>query len=166
VPGEFIRSNITETQPGIPIVIEGQFLDIETCEPIEGIWWDIWHCNSTGVYSGVDVSGNGNDLDLTNINKTFLRGIQKADSDGFVTFESVFPGHYSGRATHIHMIAHLNATVDANDTLTGGTDAHVGQMFFDQDLITSVNELYPYDTNNITIVTNVYVSSFILHDRD
>ena len=64
--------------------------------------WDLWNCNATGVYAGIVATGNGNGLDdPTNINNTFLRGIQKVDHDGVATFESIFPGHYSGRATHI-----------------------------------------------------------------
>lgn len=100
-------------------------------------------------------NGNGNAADTANINATFLRGIQQSDSDGVVTFETVFPGHYSGRTTHHHMVAHLNATVLSNGTLTGGTVAHVGQVFWDQDLIYAVEATYPYNTNNITITTNV-----------
>lgn len=39
VKGEYIRTNLREDQPGVPIVIEAQFLDIETCEPITDIYW-------------------------------------------------------------------------------------------------------------------------------
>lgn len=115
---------------------------------------DLWNCNSTGVYSGLVADGNGNSADLTNYNSTYLRGIQKADESGVVTFETLFPGHYDGRTTHHHMIAHLNATVLANNTLTGGTVAHVGQLFWDQDIITAVEATAPYNTNNITLTTN------------
>lgn len=31
-----------------------------------------------------------------------LRGIQRTDRDGLVTFDTVYPGWYEGRATHIH----------------------------------------------------------------
>lgn len=93
VPGELINQDLRESQPGVPVVLEAQFLDVETCEPLTELWWDLWNCNSTGVYSGVVESGNGNGADLSNINATFLRGIQKADSDGVVTFQSIFPGH-------------------------------------------------------------------------
>jgi Dioxygenase len=93
VKGEHIRYNLQEDQPGVPIIIEGQFLDVETCEPIEGLWWDLWNCNSTGVYSGMVATGNGNTDDASNLNATFLRGIQPTDSEGVVTFKSVFPGH-------------------------------------------------------------------------
>jgi hypothetical protein len=57
--------------------------------------------NQQGVYSGVEASGNGNS-EAGNLDATFLRGIQKSDEDGVVYFQSVFPGHYTGRATHIH----------------------------------------------------------------
>ncbi|GAW02906.1 extracellular dioxygenase [Lentinula edodes] len=89
------------------------------------------------------------------MNSTFLRGIQQTDDEGVVTFDTVFPGHYSGRATHIHMIAHLNATLLSNNTLSGGTVPHVGQVFWDQDLINDVEATYPYNTNTIVITENV-----------
>lgn len=52
------------------------------------------------------------------------------------------------------MVAHLNATVLPNNTLTGGTVGHVGQLFWDQDLVDQVEATYPYNTNNITQTTN------------
>jgi protocatechuate 3,4-dioxygenase beta subunit len=154
VKGEYIRSDLREEQPGIPVTYDGQFVDVSTCEPIVGLYWDIWNCNSTGVYSGLVATGNGNTDDASNLNATFLRGVQKSDEDGVVQFSSIFPGHYDGRTTHIHMVAHLNATVLSNNTLSGGTVAHIGQLFWDQDIIYEVEATYPYNTNNITITTN------------
>jgi hypothetical protein len=115
----------------------------------------MWHCNSTGVYSGIVASGNGDSSDETNIDNTWLRGIQPTDSDGVAQFESIFPGHYTSRATHIHLMAHTNATLLANQTL--GSDnyaSHVGQTFFDQDLITEVEKVAPYSTNTQELTTN------------
>jgi protocatechuate 3,4-dioxygenase beta subunit len=154
VKGEHIRSELRENQTGVPIIIEGQFVDVETCEPIEGLYWDLWNCNATGVYSGLVATGNGNTDDTSNLNATFLRGVAQSDADGVVKFSSLFPGHYSGRTTHHHMVVHLNATVLPNNTLSGGTVAHIGQAFWDQDLIYKVEATYPYNTNNITITTN------------
>lgn len=116
---------------------------------------EIWHCNSTGVYSGVVANGNGESSDASNIDKTFLRGIQKTDTDGVAQFESVFPGHYTGRATHIHVLVHTNATEYSNHTLGNQVYAsHVGQSFFDQDLISAVEALEPYKSNTQDITTN------------
>jgi hypothetical protein len=115
----------------------------------------MWHCNSTGVYSGVVASGNGDDSDETNINNTFLRGIQKTDEDGVAQFESLFPGHYTGRATHIHVMVHTNATEYANQTLGNLVySSHVGQAFFDQDLIAEVDLIEPYAANTQELTLN------------
>lgn len=154
VKGEYIRKNVSDGEPGVPIIIDGQFIDINTCEPIPDLYWDVWNCNSTGVYSGIQNSANGNGNDASNLNKTFLRGIQKTDSDGVAGFETVFPGHYSGRTTHIHVIAHLGASVLPNNTLAGGYIPHIGQLFFDQDLIDEVEATYPYNTNTVAITEN------------
>jgi protocatechuate 3,4-dioxygenase beta subunit len=32
-----------------------------------------------------------------------LRGLQTSDANGQVTFNTIYPGWYSGRATHIHV---------------------------------------------------------------
>lgn len=154
VKGELIRYDVSDEEDGVPVYIDGQFIDIETCEPIQNLYWDVWSCNSTGVYSGVDSSMNGNGNDPSNLDKTFLRGIQKTDADGVAGFKTVFPGHYAGRATHFHVVAHLGATVLPNNTLAGGYVPHIGQLFFDQDLITEVEALYPYNTNTIDITKN------------
>lgn len=72
--------------------------DYNTCEPVEGAYVEIWHCNSTGVYSGIVASGNGDKSDTTNLNKTFLRGVSVTDAEGVVTFDTLFPGHYLSRS--------------------------------------------------------------------
>ena len=124
-------------------------------------------CNSTGVYAGVVANGNGNENDTSNINATFLRGIQKSDSDGVAGWRTIFPGYYSGRATHIHMITHTNVTLLANDTISGGTIRHIGQVFYDQDLIDYINDnVYPYTTNTITLTDNDEDRVFITEADD
>src|SRR5947208_3585985 len=99
---------------------------------------DFWHCNSTGVYSGIIANGNGDQSDATNINNTFLRGLQPTEYDGVAQFTTLFPGHYTGRAPHIHVMAHFNGTILPNSTYSGGTVSHIGQLFFDQSLISEV----------------------------
>jgi hypothetical protein len=129
----------------------------------------IWHCNSTGVYAGVVATGNGDSTDASNIDKTFLRGLQTTDSDGVVQYTSIFPGYYAGRATHVHVETHLGGEVLANNTYSGGTVAHIGQFFFDQDLITEVNTLSPYTSNTNTITENAddrIVSAELENDSD
>jgi protocatechuate 3,4-dioxygenase beta subunit len=59
--------------------------------------------NLQGVYGGVlNYPGNGNAADLRLINTTTLRGVQWTDSEGMAAFDTVVPGHYSGRTNHVH----------------------------------------------------------------
>ncbi|KAL4976017.1 Intradiol ring-cleavage dioxygenase [Aspergillus desertorum] len=158
VSGELIRQNLVEDQAGVPLYLDIQLIDSETCEPVPDVYLDFWHCNATGVYSGVVASGNGDSSDETNLNATFLRGIQQTDDSGVAEFETIFPGHYTGRATHIHVLSHpADTTTNANDTLSGlytTTSSHVGQIFFDQDLISLVAATDPYSTNTQELTLN------------
>lgn len=52
VLGEYVRSDLTDGQAGVPIVSDYQFIDVSTCEPLVGVWADVWNANSTGVYGG------------------------------------------------------------------------------------------------------------------
>lgn len=102
VDGELIRSDITDGQEGVPLYLDIQLIDTSTCEPVPAVYMDLWHCNSTGVYSGVAASGNGNSDDLTNLDATFLRGIVQTDVNGVAQYESIVPGHYTSRKPPNH----------------------------------------------------------------
>ena len=161
VAGEYVRYDVSESQPGIPLYLSTQVIDVGSCSPVSGLYWEIWHANSSGVYSGVVASGNGDDTDASNINNTFLRGLQPTDEDGVVAQKTVFPGHYSGRTTHVHVVGHANATVYANGTIGTGSSGdgesvalHIGQLFFDQDLLSAVAAVSPYSENTQTTTTN------------
>ncbi|KUL83642.1 hypothetical protein ZTR_11055 [Talaromyces verruculosus] len=160
VNGELIRNHIAENQEGVDLYLDIQVIDINTCQGIPNMFVDIWHANSTGVYSGVIASGNGNYDDKSNINKTFGRGIYSTDLDGVVQFQTIFPGHYTGRTNHIHVATHERAHTLPNNTVAGGSVSHIGQMYFDQDLIYAVEELYPYTANTQNLTTNA--DDFIL----
>ncbi|KAI8634276.1 Intradiol ring-cleavage dioxygenase [Xylariaceae sp. FL1651] len=151
VAGELIRTDVTDGQSGVPVHLDLQFVDINTCEPIPAnTLVDIWACNATGVYSGVSSTGQGG------LNTTHGRGIQMTDEDGVVEFDTIFPGHYTGRTPHIHLMSTANATLLANNTYVSdsGTPSHIGQLFFDQDLITEVETLAPYTTNSQKLTLN------------
>ncbi|PSN59471.1 aromatic compound dioxygenase [Corynespora cassiicola Philippines] len=154
VQGELVRQDITEDQEGVSLHLDIQLIDVNTCEPVPQAFLEIWHCNSTGVYSGVAASGNGDSSDLTNLDATFLRGIQQSDDNGVVQFDTLFPGHYTSRATHIHVLSHSDSTLMPNNTLSGGTVTHVGQVFADQDLIALVETQEPYASNTQELTTN------------
>lgn len=148
VKGEQIRSNVRDNQKGVPMHLEMQFMDIKTCKPATDVLVDIWSCNATGIYSGVSAAGQGG------LQSSWLRGVQKTDTDGVVNFDTIFPGHYSGRATHEHIITHVGAKVEPNGSYTGGKINHLSQLFFEQTLISAVEATAPYNTNKIRLTTN------------
>ncbi|KAF5548566.1 Dioxygenase family [Fusarium phyllophilum] len=104
---------------------------------LKGIYVDTWHCNSTGIYSGV-------------VDKL-------TDELGVVSFDTNFPGHYPLRATHVHILVHQNAKLLPNNTLqlNSGNISLVGQIFFDQDLINLIDIVDPYSSNTNKMVKNV-----------
>ncbi|KAI1737657.1 Intradiol ring-cleavage dioxygenase [Xylaria scruposa] len=146
---EHIRSDVVEQTVGVPMHIEMQFIDVNTCKPATQLLIDTWSCNATGAYSGVSARGEGG------LGTTFLRGVQPTDADGVVSFDTIFPGHYQGRATHQHVIAHVGATTLPNGTYTGGRVAHLSQLFFDETLRSAVEATAPYNTNRIPRTTNL-----------
>jgi protocatechuate 3,4-dioxygenase beta subunit len=81
--------------------------------------------------------------------ESWLRGYQLTDASGRVTFNTIMPGWYQGRTTHIHL--RLRSTYDAS--VTGGSNTT--QLFFAQGL---VNELYtstaPYSSCGTNPTTN------------
>lgn len=92
VDGELVRTNMVEDQEGVPLYLDVQLVDTSTCEPVTATFVDFWHCNSTGVYSGVNAAGNGNEDEISNLDETFLRAIQPTDINGVVQMETIFPG--------------------------------------------------------------------------
>lgn len=98
-----IRSDIREGSTGIPLVLALTVVNVNnTCSPVVNVNVDIWQCDADGHYS--EYSQGGYD----GRSKTFLRGIQTTDSSGRVTFTTVYPGWYQGRATHIHIEVSIN----------------------------------------------------------
>ncbi|KAI1497925.1 Intradiol ring-cleavage dioxygenase [Biscogniauxia marginata] len=151
VVGEYMRSNVKEAEfcDGIDVFLEVQYIDVNTCNAVPSVAVDIWNCNATGTYSGVESGQAGLDT-------TFLRGIQLTDHDGVASFETIFPGHYEGRAIHTHLLAHTNASVQSNGTISvwGAPVAHIGQLFWPEDLRAEIEATEPYTSNTQSLTTN------------
>jgi len=81
------------------------------CAPILTAMVYVWHCDKDGYYSGY----NQNGADLRG--QTFLRGVQTTDTSGRVTFNTIYPGWYPGRATHIHFRVYLGLALQATSQL-------------------------------------------------
>lgn len=78
---------------GIPLTIKLNLVNA-SCDPLVGYAIYLWHCDRDGNYS---LYSNG----VTGQN--YLRGVQETDSNGQVTFTSIFPACYSGRIPHVHL---------------------------------------------------------------
>lgn len=52
VDGEYVRQDLRESQEGVPVYLDLQLVDVNTCEPVSDVYIDIWGCNATGVYAG------------------------------------------------------------------------------------------------------------------
>ncbi len=139
VPGEKVRSNITEGRPGAKLALALTVVDASTCKPIKGATVDIWHADALGVYSGVQ--GNKG---------TFMRGIQPTNANGVAHFATVYPGWYQGRTVHVHVKVHL-----------GGTVVHTGQLFFNDALTDAVYAKTPYNTRGARTTRNANDSIYV-----
>lgn len=64
-------------------------------------------------------------------------------------FLTSFPGYYATRAPHIHITAQANAAPGQNYSST--PIQHIGQMFFEEDLLTDVYDLAPYAAHKLTL---------------
>lgn len=92
-----IRSSfagLSGTASGAPLTIVLDVRDLSAgCAPYEGAAVYLWHCDREARYSLYDRG-------VTDQN--YLRGVQAADGDGRLSFETIFPGAYPGRYPHMH----------------------------------------------------------------
>jgi len=100
-PSSLARSDIRADRTGVLLTINISITNSKnSCAALSGALVDIWHCDKDGYYS--EYGGTSmQSADFTTVH--FLRGRQTTDANGLVTFTSIFPGWYRGRATHIHV---------------------------------------------------------------
>jgi protocatechuate 3,4-dioxygenase beta subunit len=150
---DLVRRNITEGRPGVPLQLDLTVQDADSCEPIKDATVEIWHADAGGEYSGFGGAssgsgaggppgGPGGQSETTN-DLRFLRGAQTSDADGKVTFETIYPGWYQGRAVHIHLKVH-----------PGGNTVHTGQLFFEDVVNSEIAKRSPYASRGTPDVTN------------
>ncbi|HZX41412.1 MAG TPA: hypothetical protein VFE93_06195 [Myxococcaceae bacterium] len=134
----------TDPYPGVmlQLVIQVVKASDSGCRPVRLARVDVWHCDAEGVYSDVPERGTAG--------QDFLRGYQITDSAGQVTFSTIFPGWYPGRAVHVHTRVRL---FDAYGEATTEVST---QLFFDDAVTDAVLATAPYagrgprDTRNAT----------------
>jgi protocatechuate 3,4-dioxygenase beta subunit len=140
-----IRSDPTTgvLSEGLPLAITYLVSRIEgsDCAALEGALVDIWHCDAEGVYSGVQ------DPRFDTSDQAFLRGYQVTDASGMATFQTIYPGWYSGRAVHIHFKIRTDPDSDSGLEFTS-------QLFFDDALSAAVYAQAPYADKGTQDVPN------------
>ena len=118
----FNRRDITEGKAGTPLTLALTIVNANaSCAPVSGAAVEIWQCDAAGNYSEYSQPG------FNGAGQTFLRGVQTTDASGQVTFTTIYPGWYSGRATHIHV-----------EIYVGGRSVKVTQVAFPESISSSV----------------------------
>ena len=91
-----IRSSFgssTTTAEGVPTTVTMTIVGAGSSTPVAGSAVYIWHCDRDGNYSMYSQAAK---------DENYLRGVQEADANGQVTFQTIYPACYSGRWPHIH----------------------------------------------------------------
>jgi len=121
---DLFRSDIREGKGGTLLTLTIRVVNVASaCAPVPNANVEIWHVDAAGNYSQYGSQAS----------QTFLRGIQATNSNGEVTFTTIYPGWYQGRATHIHA-----------EVTIAGRSVKVTQIAF------------PESTNNVVHTSSVY----------
>ena len=141
-------------QPGVPLLLAIRVLDASrSSSPLDVVAVDIWHANALGLYSDESVQQVGGRTTAQSTNgENFLRGYQITGEDpgiyrkataGQVSFRTIWPGWYSGRAIHIHV--RVRKLSGSGATIAGYTT----QIFFsDADNNRVLSGVAPYNTRS------------------
>ncbi|MCW2622563.1 MAG: Protocatechuate dioxygenase [Frankiales bacterium] len=135
----------TTVAKGVPLTIVLKVLDTKKLSAsggaaaLAGAAVYLWHCNIDGKYS---MYSQG----VTHEN--YLRGVQEADSDGRLTFTSIFPAAYDGRWPHLHFEVYpsLSAATGA------GSRLRTSQLALPEDICRQVHatEGYSQSVSNLS----------------
>jgi protocatechuate 3,4-dioxygenase beta subunit len=134
---EKIRKDVRLGRPGVPLHLRTKVVDT-TGAAVKNAALDIWQADALGDYS--------DESSLDTVGQTWLRGVQLTSAKGVAEFATVYPGHYQGRTTHIHVKVHIGGHVSGG-AYAGGHVSHTGQLLFADAISTQVYALSPYTKN-------------------
>jgi len=142
-----------DAEPGTDMELHLRILEAGAncgASPASGVEVYVWHTDAQGFYSGFGEPGdqtpdlpyrgrpNRNDLDNTD---RFCRGAGVTDTNGVVSFRSIFPGWYNGRDIHVHlMVLRPGSEARGRQTYQGGKHIFTTQLYFEPDLIDRVHK--------------------------
>jgi protocatechuate 3,4-dioxygenase beta subunit len=150
------RTDITEGKTGTPLTLTLQLIEVgNSCAPIVGARVIIWHCDANGVYSEYAGSMNSDPAqgESGSTTTTYLRGWQASDSNGNVKFTTIFPGWYTPRVTHIHVMVYnpSNLTTPVKTTQFTFTDSIISTVY-------AQATLYPKGQSSTTVASDMVFS--------
>lgn len=132
---DLFRSDIREGKSGTLLALTIRVVNVSSaCAPVPNANVEIWHVDAAGDYSQYG----------TQTAQTFLRGIQTSNSNGEVTFSTIYPGWYQGRATHIHV-----------EVTIGGRSIKVTQVAFPESINNDVHTSGVYASRGVNPMSNL-----------
>lgn len=164
---------LSDNQSGTPFEFHLKLIDLHSCVPLKDAAVEIWHANATGHYSGFSgfnpVTGVQTSPCIEPLPKeyittdacptdseSFLRGSQVSDKKGDVMFDTIFPGQYTGRSTHIHITVKSGGKIKAGSCLAsksssrklcnyydGGKTHLMAQIFFEDGDVEKIRRSSP-----------------------
>ena len=143
-----VRSDITTSfgssttvAEGVPLTLRLRVLDVSdggSAGGLAGAAVYLWHCDREGRYS---LYSDG----VTDEN--YLRGVQQADGDGYVTFTSIYPAAYAGRWPHIHF--EVYPSID--DATSASNKLRTTQLALPEDVSRRVYATDGYDASTANL---------------
>ena len=130
-------------EDGVPLILQINVYDVNdggNCIPLKNARVDIWHANSQGLYSDI--------MQIGTLGKKYLRGYQVTDENGAVSFTTVYPGWYEGRAIHIHIKVR---TFDGQEK----TFEWTSQLYIADSVSAEVHEQSPYKNHGQPDIKNM-----------
>ena len=132
---DFFRSDIREGKSGSLLTLTIKVVNVNGgCAPVSGAEVEIWHVDAAGDYSQYGAQTAA----------TFLRGIQTTNVNGEVTFTTIYPGWYQGRATHIHA-----------EVTRSGQSVKVTQIAFPESINNTVHSSGVYASRGTNPMSNL-----------
>ncbi len=131
---DLFRSDIREGKSGTLLTLKLRVVNANAaCAGVAGANVEIWHVDAAGNYSQYG----------SQTGQTYLRGIQTTDANGEVTFTTIYPGWYQGRATHIHI-----------EVTVGGVSRKVTQIAFPESINNAVHATGAYASRGSNPLSN------------
>ncbi len=121
------RRNIVEDRKGAPLKLNIQVTNYPDCVPLNNAVVEIWQADAEGNYSGYPKQISKDEWKMFMLfgqhghkkadgeytvspvsSSKYLRGIQRTDVNGWVSFETIVPCWYLARVPHIHFKVFVN----------------------------------------------------------